>query len=304
MTERAVSFTSDGLRLAGTLTLPKGARLGVVMLHGSGPLDRDANIPGQRLDVFNALARDLAACGVASLRWDKRGCGASGGDWLRHGLDDLVADGAAAAEILRAEVAGPVLALGHSEGTVLAARLGGAGVVEGTIQLCPFLTPVEDLLIWQAEGIALALPRLKGWSGRMARAMAWLQGGPVAAQRRATRKLRASTAPVIRIGLSRQPARSLRDLLAADLPAIHADNRTPSLLIAAGADVQCPPGDAARIAALNPAAEAQILPGLSHLLRPEDPVLPGFAGYTAQLAHPVDPRVITAITDWLARRFP
>lgn len=57
-----LSFRSDGLTLAGTLTLPPGeapllAPLPcVVMVHGSGPQDRDGNIRGFRTD---SLEEDL-----------------------------------------------------------------------------------------------------------------------------------------------------------------------------------------------------------------------------------------------------
>jgi uncharacterized protein len=43
------------------------------MLPGSGPLDRDENVEGQRLDIFNAIAHQLAQTGFASIRDDKRG---------------------------------------------------------------------------------------------------------------------------------------------------------------------------------------------------------------------------------------
>lgn len=59
--------------LPGTLTLPAtgdGPFPAVVLIHGSGPNDRDETVHGTR--VFADLARGLAARGVASLRYDKR----------------------------------------------------------------------------------------------------------------------------------------------------------------------------------------------------------------------------------------
>ena len=52
------------------------------MIHGSGPMDRNENMPGQSLNVFNTIAEHLAEKGIASLRYDKRGCGKSGGNYL------------------------------------------------------------------------------------------------------------------------------------------------------------------------------------------------------------------------------
>jgi hypothetical protein len=59
--------------LPGTLTLPAtgdGPFPAVVLIHGSGPHDRDGTVYGTK--VFADLARGLAARGIASLRYDKR----------------------------------------------------------------------------------------------------------------------------------------------------------------------------------------------------------------------------------------
>lgn len=101
MHETDVAIQSGGARLAGTFCVPAGRVFfpAVLMIHGSGPLDRDENMYGQRLDIFNqrldifnTVARGLAEAGIASLRYDKRGCGASAGDFFQTGHADLVAD--------------------------------------------------------------------------------------------------------------------------------------------------------------------------------------------------------------------
>ena len=117
--EEVTSFSADGTRLAGTLSLPVGtSRAGRVMIRGTGPLDRDENAsakPGQRLDIFKALVASLAASRYASLHYDKRGCGQSSGDYLVHEQADLIADVRASIEDLAAQNIGPVVLLGHSE---------------------------------------------------------------------------------------------------------------------------------------------------------------------------------------------
>lgn len=62
-----------GIRLAGTVRRPaQGGGLPLVlMIHGSGPLDRDENMRGQRFDAFNAFAHALARQGMSSFRYDK-----------------------------------------------------------------------------------------------------------------------------------------------------------------------------------------------------------------------------------------
>lgn len=73
--EQEITIGSGALALPATLTLPAGDTGGttpfpaVVLVHGSGPHDRDASIGGAK--VFRDLAVGLAAKGIAVLRYDK-----------------------------------------------------------------------------------------------------------------------------------------------------------------------------------------------------------------------------------------
>jgi alpha/beta superfamily hydrolase len=76
------------------------------------------------IGVDKAIASALAETGVSVLRYDKRGVGASGGDYLRAGTDDRRTDARAALGWLAARVGGlPLLAIGSSEGAWYAAEL-------------------------------------------------------------------------------------------------------------------------------------------------------------------------------------
>lgn len=306
MTGDSVTTDSAGVRLSGTLLRPGGAapRAVALFLHGTGPLDRDENMPGQRLDIFADLARALADRGYASLRWDKRGCGASGGDYMSHGLADLVTDASAWVDFCTARGdLGPVVLIGHSEGTLLAPMVAVArGDIAAMVLLCPFVGDTAMLLRAQAREMAQALDRMRGPRGWLLRALAWATGGPERAQAREIARLTASSDPVIRIGFRRVPARSLRDLLSADAMGVHRAHRVPTLALSAGADIQCDPGDAARIAAENPAVTAELLPGVSHLLRRVEG-RGGFETYPDQVKRPIDPEVARAILAFLDARF-
>ena len=84
MIEKRQIVVIGDVRLAGELLLPGSSRTHptVVMIHGSGPLDRNENTKSQSLNIFNTLANHLATQGIASFRYDKRGCGKSGGDYF------------------------------------------------------------------------------------------------------------------------------------------------------------------------------------------------------------------------------
>lgn len=95
-----VSFTSaDGTRLTGTLyspISPVAPSAATVMIHGSGPQDRDGYA-----SIIAVMADALAAEGRAVLAFDKRGSGGSSGDGDRAGFDVLAADAIAAMQFLR-----------------------------------------------------------------------------------------------------------------------------------------------------------------------------------------------------------
>jgi len=92
--EEQVSFVNGDVKLAGTLVLPRQPRRypAIVFLHGSGSATR-----------WGAMyyAVHFAKQGLATLIYDKRGSGASGGDWTQSSLDDLARDGLAAIQYLK-----------------------------------------------------------------------------------------------------------------------------------------------------------------------------------------------------------
>ena len=94
--------------LPGLLTLPDGAGPfpAVLLVHGSGPQDRDEAVGPNR--PFRDLAVGLAALGVASLRYDKRtfAHGKRLADALQGRLsveEEVIRDALCAAALLRAE---------------------------------------------------------------------------------------------------------------------------------------------------------------------------------------------------------
>jgi pimeloyl-ACP methyl ester carboxylesterase len=96
LTEQAVTFPVGSVTLSGTLLrLPgRGSQPAIVLLHGSGPG------PQQQLRAF---ADRFARLGFATLVFDKRGSGASGGSWTEESLDDLADDALAAVSFLKAQ---------------------------------------------------------------------------------------------------------------------------------------------------------------------------------------------------------
>ncbi len=123
--EEEVSYknTKDNVKLAGTLTLPKGAGKfpAVILITGSGAQDRDETIFGHK--PFLVLADYLTRRGVAVLRVDDRGIGGSEAGAAGATSENFAGDVLAGVEYLktRREIdARKIGLIGHSEGGMIA----------------------------------------------------------------------------------------------------------------------------------------------------------------------------------------
>lgn len=93
-TEQEISFRNGDVVLQGTLLLPDAqcSVPAMVFLHGSGTHARAG---------FRPYAEEFARLGIASLFFDKRGSGTSGGSWTTSSLEDLAGDALSAIEFLK-----------------------------------------------------------------------------------------------------------------------------------------------------------------------------------------------------------
>lgn len=149
--------TGSGV-LQGSLLLPKSEQAVPValLIAGSGPTDRDGNNPAGRNDSLKRLAQGLAKMGVASLRYDKRGIGASqaaGPDERGLSVEGYVSDALAWCEKLKGDPRfSELILIGHSEGALIASLAAPKSEAAALISIAGSGRPIDELLREQLQG--------------------------------------------------------------------------------------------------------------------------------------------------------
>jgi dienelactone hydrolase len=286
--------TDRGYTLAGTLTLPKGASRAhpvpaIVTITGSGPQDRDemsTSLPSYR--PFRQLADSLGRRGIAVLRMDDRGVGASGGKFkgtTDEGFRDDVRSGLAFLRT-RSEIDTTRLGLvGHSEGALIAPMVAlQEPSIRAVVLLAGGSRSLRVILEYQLSNGIKHNAKLSATQKDSALAQLPVKIDSIAAT---------------------DPWWSF--ILSHDFTVEQKQLAKPAVLILTGAnDQQATPDQNPEIAAHvrssgNTDVTARIIPGVNHLfVRDSD----GFPGGYAKLPTPllVESGVIGIVADWLVSK--
>ncbi len=153
-----VTFRNGDASFGGTLTKPAEADAGtpiLLMVSGSGQQDRDETLMDHK--PFAVIADAFAREGIATLRYDDRGVGASTGDLKEATTDTFATDAQAGIEFLRSRGYRKVGVLGHSEGGTIAFMLAASeNGPDFIISLAGMAENGEATLLAQTEKIAMA----------------------------------------------------------------------------------------------------------------------------------------------------
>ena len=257
----AISLTTPTGLLHGTLLMPaaSAARLPVVLIHaGSGPTDRDGNSPllAGANNSLKLLAEALAAEGIASVRFDKRGVAGSVAAARREDdlrFDTYIEDAAAWVTRLRGDARfSTVTVIGHSEGSLIgmvAARRAGASAF---VSIAGGGRPAQDII---REQLKQQLPPAMLASAE--RGIASLAAGKPADSTppELASLFRPSVQPYLISWFRYDPA---KEIAALSVP----------LLIAQGTtDLQVSVADARLLAAAAPHAKLVLIDGMNHVFK-------------------------------------
>lgn len=236
----------------------RGGRV-VLILPGSGPTDRDGNsaIPGVHPNTYRMIADALAANGIASLRIDKRGVGASAAaaaseQDLRFTtyVDDAVAWVNYA---WRRSGVRCVSILGHSEGAQIAA------LAAARVRNCGLISASGE-----GHDIGETIVRQVSAGGAPPEIVAEVQHD--IDELRAGRTIPNPPSALMSIFRPSVQPYMISWLALSPTTAIAAV-RAPVLVIQGDADVQVPVDDARLLAAARPGAALVILSGVNHVLK-------------------------------------
>jgi pimeloyl-ACP methyl ester carboxylesterase len=287
--------------LTGTLQLPtvEPPFPVALIISGSGPTDRDGNSPmlAGHNDSLKMLAESLAALGIASLRYDKRGIGesaAAGGDESTSTFDLLVDD----ASLWLKTLAGDdrfdrTIVIGHSEGSLIGmitvSRVGAGAFVslEGAGR------PAADVLRSQ---LATQLP--PNLMQEVGQVLSELEEG------RTVLKLPAGIDAVPAVGqaLFRQSVQPyLVSWFRYDPLKVIAEFAGPSLIVQGTTDLQVPVADGEALAAAATDGTLALIEGMNHVLKlaPADPQT-NVATYSDP-SLPLAPELVEALNSFLRK---
>jgi len=278
--------------LPATLTLPNLSApvAAAVLVHGSGPQDRDETVGANR--PFRDLALGHATRGIAVLRYEKRTYGANAASLsIVHTFDDETTDDAVAAAqlLMHVKEVDPkrVFVIGHSQGAMAAPRVAAReSQLRGLVLLAAPARPLEDLMLEQSRYLAQLQPARSAELAQLEHEVARLKSPELAQENPQTRILGAPVSYWLSLR-GYAPVEQLVQLA------------KPTLIVQGGRDYQVTATDLARwSAAVSGKSWAIVreLPELNHLLEAgSGPSTP------AEYQRPghVDAAAVTAIADWI-----
>ncbi|HEV7684746.1 MAG TPA: alpha/beta hydrolase [Pyrinomonadaceae bacterium] len=271
-----------------------------MIIAGSGPTDRDGNspaLPGAN-NSLKLLAEALAARGIASVRYDKRGVGETGKAMLAAvaktktilreedlSFENYIDDAVRWGKQLRADRRFSALTvLGHSEGSLIGMVAAQRISADAFISVAGAGRPIRQIILEQVT--AQMSPELLKKTEEILEQLS--AGKQVAAPPSELNALfRPSIQPYMISWLRYEPGKEIGKL------------RIPILIVQGTTDLQTRLEDSTSLANSNPAAKLLLIEGMNHVLKTvpndRDRQVSSYSDPTL----PVTPALIIALTEFV-----
>lgn len=256
--------TAEGV-LSGTLVqgipLQKVATTVALLISGSGPTDRDGNIPSMTNNSLKMLAEELAAKGISTVRYDKRGIGKSK-DAVKAEVDlrfeNYISDATGWVKLLQKDPRfNKVAVIGHSEGSLIGLEAALATNPAAFISISGPAHSADSILLMQ---VAQQPDMVKTEVQSILKELQ--QGKEVKRYSPYLEALfRPSVQPYLISWMKYTPAADLKKL------------KTKTLIIQGTTDLQVPVSEAKLLAKAKPDSKLVVIEGMNHILKsaPADP---------------------------------
>jgi pimeloyl-ACP methyl ester carboxylesterase len=287
-----VTLTTPTGALHGTLIVPASSRPVplAVIIAGSGPTDRDGNSPmlQGKNNSLKMLAEGLAARGIASVRYDKRGIAGSakaGGSEVDLRFTNLADDAAGWVRQYRNDPRfSSIVVVGHSEGSLLGLLATASAKADGFVSLAGAGRPASTVL---KEQLSKQLPPDMLTTAN--RVIDTLVAGHTA-----------DFAPPVLAALFRPSVQPyLISWLPLDPAALVAKLTVPVLIVQGKHDVQVSVTDAQLLAKAQPRAKLVLVDSMNHVFKKTALELAAQQASYGDPTLPVVPQLITAVSDFI-----
>ncbi|MCH4823485.1 alpha/beta hydrolase [Gramella lutea] len=272
----------------GTLTLPGSgdAESLIIFIQGSGPTDRNGNQSMMKNDGMKLMARELAANGIASFRFDKRIFKMQELKLKEENLrfEDFVQD---VKDILtyfeNQENFENLIIAGHSEGS-LVGMLASEETADGFISLAGAGEPIDNIIVEQVNKMA---PQL-GENARAAFDELKEDGKTTNYSPMLENLFRESVQPYMNSWMKYDPSKEIRSL------------EIPVLIINGTSDIQVEPEQAQMLHEASEDSRLLLIDKMNHIFRKmeSDDKLVNTKSYN-EPSRPLHPELIPEITNFI-----
>lgn len=243
----------------GSLVVPENVKTSpvVLIIAGSGPTDRNANSTlGIQTNTYKMIAEELAANGISSLRFDKRGIAQSSEAMTSESdlrFETYINDAADWVSLLKKDKRfSSVIILGHSEGSLIGMIVAEKANVAKYISVAGVGIPADQILKEQLK--AQLPPQLMAESNNI---LDSLKAGKTVKNVPPTLAAlyRPSVQPYMISWIKYDPAKEIAKL------------KIPVLIVQGTTDIQVAANNAQLLAAAKPDARLLMLENMNHILK-------------------------------------